>query len=264
MADQGSSRSNEPNPVPSKVLDPAQPLLIDAELTRLTRAKPPCIRESLRKDAKYVGRRCLEVAILAAVSAVEDDPPRNKWGWKWERQRDKAKEAAGAISAMLRTLSLSSEQDDLVRGLVNIRLGGPIAGNRSRMTSQARKDLETLRRAEILATQLAADAERRRREFVVGRKNPGQPDQREFVRILAEGWIFLMGQRPGSSPDENSNPFLRFASAAWTDWKGNKTDPPALVGALRHFRSQLGDHDVAALTRNGPDWLGVTKPHLNF
>jgi hypothetical protein len=264
VTDRGPSRTSADNPVPSKVLDPEQQLLIDAELKQLlSRSTPPCIRENLREDAIYVGRRCLEVSILAAVSAAEDNPPRADWEWRWERKRDKAKEAAGALGAMLQAHSPALEEVDLVRSLVNTRIGGLSAGVRSRMKLQAQEDLGTLQRAQALAEQVAADAERRRREFLAGRKNPGRPDQREFVRILAEGWIFLVGRRPGASPDESKNPFLRFASAAWSDWKED-AEAPVFVGALRHFLSELNDQHLTTLVKDGPSWLGVTKPYLNF
>ena len=73
--------------------------------------------------------------------------------------------------------------------------------------------------AKQIIGKLRADTLTRRDALVAIYPNSSQDHQkRAFVRILAEGWVFLTGEMPGKHRDPLKNPFLRVVEAAWIDW----------------------------------------------
>jgi hypothetical protein len=128
------------------------------------------------------------------------------------------------------------------------------------MTTRARRDAIILWSAKRLIKLLAADTERRRSEFVQESKYSPAGDRHEFVFVLYEAWVFLTGERPGTNPNIEQNPFLRFVTAAWRDWKGdnanwvNKDTQISFVQSLNVARERLTDLQCASIQSEGPVW----------
>jgi hypothetical protein len=80
--------------------------------------------------------------------------------------------------------------------------------------------------------------------------------KRAFVRILAEGWVFLTGKMPGKNLDPSKNPFLRVVEAAWIDWHQMKDSDAAAFGeALNAAISSIDEAQLNWLRAAGPGWL---------
>ena len=83
---------------------------------------------------------------------------------------------------------------------------------------------------------------------------PQDHQKRAFVRIWAEGWVFLTGEMPGKNPDPSKNPFLRVVEAAWSDWRPE--DSSAAFGeALNDAISSIDEAQFNSLREAGPGWL---------
>ena len=83
-----------------------------------------------------------------------------------------------------------------------------------------------------------------------------EPSLRAFVRILAEGWVFLTGEMPGKHPDPSKNPFLRVVEAAWIDWhQVNNSDALAFGEALNAAISSIDEAQLNRLRAVGPGWV---------
>jgi hypothetical protein len=109
---------------------------------------------------------------------------------------------------------------------------------------------------------IAQDSERRRLEIIASLPVKSSDNKKNaFVLKLYEGWIFLMGVRPGSSTITDQNPFLIFVEAAWQDWLGEdaiwKTpkEKVSFVRALNLAQDVTSDAAVNSLVANGPSWL---------
>ena len=80
--------------------------------------------------------------------------------------------------------------------------------------------------------------------------------KRAFVRILAEGWVFLTGEMPSKNLDPSKNPFLRVVEAAWIDWRQVKNSDAAVFGeALNAAISSIDEARLNLLRAEGPDWM---------
>ena len=126
------------------------------------------------------------------------------------------------------------------------------------MTRRARRDAIILWSAKRLIKLLAADTERRRSEFAQASKYSPAGDRHEFVFVLDEAWVFLTGARPGTNPDIDRNPFLRFVAAAWRDWKGDnaswvdKDTQISFEQSLNAARARLTNFNARRWDRQGP------------
>ena len=84
--------------------------------------------------------------------------------------------------------------------------------------------------------------------------NSSQDHQkRAFVRILAEGWVFLTGEMPGKNREPLKNPFLRAVDAAWIDWHQEDSDPAAFGEALDAAISSIDEARLKELLER-PEW----------
>jgi hypothetical protein len=88
------------------------------------------------------------------------------------------------------------------------------------------------------------------------RHSPKDYQKRAFVRILAEGWIFLTGEMPSKNLVPSRNPFLLVVEAAWLDWlEEDSSDTEAFGDALRAVISSIDEARLNELRSDGPEWL---------
>jgi hypothetical protein len=251
---------DETAPVPSKIFKAGE-LLIDREIEERSRAPKSGIRPELKERSKAHARRALEVAINSAVGERQINPPRREWEGDWVDIRDAANKAHGAVSELLTRIDprgpASRRWVPLLR---QSRFGRSTLGYAA-MTRRARRDAIILWSAQRLLKLLAADIERRRSEFAQASMYSTAGDRHEFVFVLYEAWVFLTGARPGTNPDIDRNPFLRFVVAAWRDWKGDdanwadKDTQISFVQSLNIARARLTDLQCASVRSKGPLWL---------
>jgi hypothetical protein len=258
-------------PVPAWVFKASSALEIDEFLRSRFTGRSPTIRPDLRRAAVSYGRRALEIAIVAADLESGQSPPRCEWEGHWERTRDMGKAGADGLRSALRALDPRPGMSvrAYAKPLFQTRLGEGETqlGEGARRLStrkRARHDAYVLLQARHILTRLAADAERRRKEFTGAITNVDDQatiERRAFVRMLSEAWVFIMGRAPGNSPAPN--PFLDFAGAAWRDWRGTPAAPNfyrALCAAL----DALPESRIVVLAAQGPDWLDVANPYPQF
>jgi hypothetical protein len=260
-------RGNTMENIPEGSIDlkTARDWLIDAEIgKRKNASRSPKLRRDLYDRAIPIGRRILEVAILSAQVAHASDPPRIEWEPSWISIRDEAKDAEKALKTTLRALD--------PKGNCARKLQQPISqtrvGNRkfaARLPDQdrrAKRDALVLIAAQRILAGLANDAERRRLEIIRGLPTKmSDVEKHAFVRALYEGWIYLMGARPGSSTVSEENHFLLFVEAAWQDWRGegelweSPDKKTSFVRSLNLAQEAVSDAAVKLLVANGPGWL---------
>ena len=249
----------ETAPVPSKIFK-AGVLLIDREIEERIRAPRSGIRPELKERSKAFARRALEVAINSAVGARQIDPPRSEWEGDWVDIRDAANQAHRALSALLRRIDTRGPASRRWVPLLRQSRFGRSTLEYTAMTTRARRDAIILWSAKRLIKLLAADTERRRSEFAQASKYSPAGDRHEFVFVLYEAWVFLTGARPGTNPNIDRNPFLRFVAAAWRDWKGDdaswvdRDTQISFVQSLNVASARLTDLQCDALVREGPHW----------
>lgn len=251
-------------PVPARVFG-AAPLLIDVEIDkRKSASRLPKVRNEIGSRALMIGRRVLEVAILSACSERASNPAREEWEPGWISIRDGAKDAERAIRRTLRALDPNGKRAGTFQlpisqaRLGNQRFGDSILGQQHR----AKRDALILIAAQKILASLAVDSERRRLQFIelIPTKRP-DVQKHAFVRTLYEGWIFLMGVRPGSSTISEENPFLLFVEAAWQDWLGEDelwetpNKKTSFVRSLNLAQQAVSNVGVSSLIANGPSWL---------
>ncbi len=109
--------------------------------------------------------------------------------------------------------------------------------------------------AKQIIGKLHADTLTRRDARVAIYPNSLQDHQkRGFVRILAEGWVFLTGEMPGKHRDPLKNPFLRVVEAAWTDWhhEDSNSDFAGFGEALDAAISSINEARLNELRAEGP------------
>ena len=118
----------------------------------------------------------------------------------------------------------------------------------------ALRDARSLVEAKQIIGKLHADTLTRRDALVALYPSSSQDHQkRAFVRILAEGWVFLTGKMPGKNLDPSKNPFLRVVEAAWIDWhQVNNSDAAAFGEALNAAISSIDDARLKWLRAEGP------------
>ena len=108
--------------------------------------------------------------------------------------------------------------------------------------------------AKQIIGKLHADTLTRRDALVAQYPNSPQDHQkRGFVRILAEGWIFLTGEMPSKKRDPSKNPFLLVVEAAWLDWlEEDSSDTEAFGDALHAAISSIDEARLNGLRSDGP------------
>ena len=121
----------------------------------------------------------------------------------------------------------------------------------------ALRDARILVEAKQIIGKLHADTLTRRDGLVAHYPYSSQDHQkRAFVRILAEGWIFLTGEMPSKNLDPSRNPFLLVVEAAWLDWlEEDSSDTEAFGDALHAAISSIDETRLNKLRRTGPEWL---------
>jgi hypothetical protein len=80
-----------------------------------------------------------------------------------------------------------------------------------------------------------------------------------FVRVFAEGWIFLTGEMPSKHRDPSKNPFLRVVEAAWTDWhqEDSDSDKVGFGEALGAAILSIDEARFKELRERGPEWADL-------
>ena len=242
-------------PVPARVFQKRSLLIDEALLSRIDSPRAPRIRSHLDRDRVIrIGRRALEVAIMEAFSQTELNPRLSEWEPEWSRIADASRAADVALSRLFRAIDpLGKDAEHFVRFIRQSRGNGGVGA------SKAMRDARLLMAARQIIGKLRADTLTRRDALLALYPNSSQDHQkRGFVRILAEAWVFLTGQRPGKSLDPLKNPFLRVLDAAWIDWRQEgSSDATAFGEALNAAISSIDDARRDLLcSEEGPDWKG--------
>jgi hypothetical protein len=135
---------------------------------------------------------------------------------------------------------------------------------RSKSREDTEREIEALRKARDMLQELSGHAQHRRDRLARAGKNEGDLGKRAFVYVLAEGWIFLTGKRPGRNFYATRNPFLRFVKAAWTDagFGDHENFSRALESTLTGLANKEGRswseqsrETIRGLATRGPNWL---------
>jgi len=238
-------------PVPARVFQ-KRSLGIDKALSsRIKSPRAPRIRSHLIDYVVPIGRRALEVAIKEAVSQKELNPRLSEWEPEWSHIANASQDAVGSLTRLFRAIDPhGKDAEHFVRFIRQSRAGGVGA-------SKAMRDARLLVAAKQIIGKLRADTLTRRDGLVALYPNSSQDHQkRAFVRILAEGWIFLTGEKPSKNLVSSRNPFLLVVEAAWLDWlEEDSSDTEAFGDALRAVISSIDEARLNKLRSDGPEWL---------
>jgi len=238
-------------PVPARVFQ-KRSLGIDKALSsRIKSPRAPRIRSHLIDYVVPIGRRALEVAIKEAVSQKELNPRLSEWEPEWSHIANASQDAVGSLTRLFRAIDPhGKDAEHFVRFIRQSRAGGVGA-------SKAMRDARLLVAAKQIIGKLRADTLTRRDALLALYPRSSQDHQkRAFVRILAEGWIFLTGEMPGKNFDPSKNPFLRVVEAAWTDWHEVRNSDAAAFGeALNAAISSIDEAQLNWLRAVGPGWV---------
>jgi hypothetical protein len=231
-------------PVPERVYDLKESLGIDeALLLRIKSPRGPRIRSHLVDRVVLIGRRILEVAINEAVSQKELHPRLREWEPERLRIADASQDAVAAIAKLFRAIDPDGKDAEHFAPFIRQSRAGGIeaskAGYHDAYESALRARL--LVEAKQIIGKLRADTLTRRNALVAHYPDSSQDHQkRAFVRILAEGWVFLTGEMPSKHPDSSRNPFLHVVEAAWMDWlQEDSSDTEAFGEALNAAISSI-------------------------
>ena len=128
-------------------------------------------------------------------------------------------------------------------------------------SESALRDARLLVAAKQIIGKLRADTLTRRDGLAALYPNSSQDHQkRAFVRVFAEGWIFLTGEMPGKNRDPLKNPFLRAVDAAWIDWhQEDSSDATAFGEALDAAISSIDEAQLNWLRAAGPGWVTTLR-----
>ena len=209
-------------PVPARVYDQKESLGIDeALLLRIKSPRAPRIRSHLVDHVVRIGRRTLEVAINEAVSQKELNPHQSEWEPEWSRIADASQDAVAALARLFRAIDPDGKDAEHFAPFIRQSRAGGVEASKAGIgrAESAMRDARLLVEAKQIIGKLRADTLTRRDALAALYPNSSQDHQkRAFVRILAEGWVFLTGEMPGKHLDPSKNPFLRVVEAAWSDW----------------------------------------------
>ena len=250
----------ETAPVPARVFQ-KRILGIDKALkSRIKSPRAPRIRSHLIDYVVPIGRRALEVAIKEAVSQKELNPRPSEWEPEWSRIADASQDAVAALARLFRAIDPDGKDAEHFAPFIRQSRAGEIeaskAGYRDAAES-ALKDARILVEAKQIIGKLRADTlTSRDRRLAIYPSSSQDHQKRAFVRILAEGWVFLTGEMPGKNLDPSKNPFLRVVEAAWIDWRPEGSSDAAAFGeALNAAISSIDEAQLNWLRAAGPRWL---------
>ena len=236
--------------VPARVFQ-EESLGIDEELkSRIEAPRGPRIRSHLVDQVVPIGRRILEVAINEAVSQKELHPRQSEWESEWSRIAEASQDAVKALERLFRAIDPHGKDvKHFARFIRQSRADGVGA-------SKAMRDARSLVAAKQIIGKLHADTLTSRDRRLAIYPNSYQDHQkRGFVRIFAEGWVFLTGEMPGKNLDPSKNPFLRVVEAAWIDGHQVKNRDVAEFGeALNAAISSIDEARLNELRAKGPEW----------
>jgi hypothetical protein len=250
----------ETAPVPARVFQKRSLGIDEALLSRIKSPRAPHIRSHLIDYVVPIGRRALEVAIKEAVSQKELNPRPSEWEPEWSRIADASQDAVAALARLFRAIDPDGKDAENFAPFIRQSRAGGVeaskAGYRDAAES-ALRDARLLVAAKQIIGKLRADTLTRRDALVALYPSSSQDHQkRAFVRILAEGWVFLTGEMPGKNLDPSKNPFLRVVEAAWIDWHQAKNSDAAAFGeALKAAISSIDEAQLNWLRAVGPGWL---------
>ena len=250
----------ETAPVPARVFQKESLGIDEALKSRIKSPRAPRIRSHLIDYVVPIGRRALEVAIKEAVSQKELNPRPSEWEPEWSRIADASQDAVAALARLFRAIDPDGKDAENFAPFIRQSRAGGVeaskAGYRDAAES-ALRDARLLVAAKQIIGKLRADTLTRMDALVALYPSSSQDHQkRAFVRILAEGWVFLTGKMPGKNLDPSKNPFLRVVEAAWIDWHQVKDSDAAAFGeALNAAISSIDEAQFNWLRAAGPGWL---------
>lgn len=209
-----------------------------------------------RRRAEHFARRGLEVSILSAVNAEEDDlGPKIA---RWEQVEVVAGRASGSLRQLVNVLGPETRPTRVPEEMILALRTSKVPDLMSADPAAAQAAALALWRALELADALAGAAQGWGELLRTGRPHEGDPPYRAFAACIGVTWAYLTGKRPTAG--SNGGPFQRFLAAAWIDAGGRISDDetgdditPLLAGA-RHARDMLSQDEVARVVRGRPDW----------
>jgi hypothetical protein len=246
--------------VPPRVYDLKESLGIDDALkSRIEAPRGPRIRPDLVDDVVLIGRRILEIAINEAISQKELHPRQSEWE-PWTHIAEASQDAVKALERLFRAIDPHGKDAEHFAPFIRkSRTGGfeaSKAGYRAADES-ALSDARLLMAAKQIISKLHADTLTQRDARMAIYPNSYQDHQKwGFVRIFAEGWVFLTGKMPSKHRDPLKNPFLRVVEAAWTDWhqKASNSGSAGFGEALDAAISSIDEARLNELRSEGPEW----------
>jgi hypothetical protein len=225
---------------------------VDELLEQRIEGRRPRILRSL-PQAKKLARRAMEVGYYKVLRVRAEAP--GPIADDFDTLETRAKDAHDALRKLLTHLNPSAAcADDLAISILTAQAGIQV-GHPQKLHDQASREASALWEACEIVERLANAAPIKEGRVRKGRRNDGKPDHRVFAETLAEMWIFLTGEKPGSNPDQDKNPFLKFVAAAWVDAFGHAEDSedPTFVGALASL--SFNDEQISGLKSQGPYWI---------
>ena len=250
----------ETAPVPARVFQKRSLGIDEALLSRVKPPRGPRIRSHLVDRVVWIGRRALEVAITEAVSQKELHPRQSEWESEWSRIVDASQDAVAALARLFKAIDPDGKDAEHFAPFIRqSRAGGTEAskaGYRDAAESALRDARSLVAAKQIIGKLRAATLTRRGALAALYPSSSQDHQKRAFVRILAEGWVFLTGEMPGKNLDPSKNPFLRVVEAAWIDWHQVKDSDVAAFGeALNAAISSIDEAQFNWLRAAGPGWL---------
>ena len=218
------------------------------------------IRPDLVAYVVPIGRYALEAAINEAVSQKELHSYQSELK-RWSHIAGASQDVAKALERLFRAIDPDGKEAEHFAPFIRQSRGSDgfrasNAGYRA-AAKGALRDARILMKAKPIIGKLHADTVTRRDALVKQyRHSPQDHQKRGFVRILAEGWIFLTEKMPSKQRDPSKNPFLRVVEAAWLDWlEEDSSDTEAFGDALHAVISSIDEARLNKLCSDGPEWL---------
>ena len=179
---------------------------------------------------------------------------------RWSQIAGASQDVAKALERLFRAIDPDGKEAEHFAPFIRQSRGNggfraSNAGYRAAAKS-ALRDARLLVEAKQIIGKLHADTLTRRDALVAQYPHSSQDHQkRGFVRILAEGWIFLTGEMPSKNLDSSKNPFLLVVEAAWLDWlEEDSSDTEAFGDALHAAISSIDEARLNKLRSDGPEW----------
>lgn len=222
---------------------------------RVSAPRPPRIRKSLSRDqAIRLGRLALDKAVTAAELARAGAPPKPEQFAAWADLKARADAVVASLDKLFSEVERLPGHPELAGVIAQARSVEDGLGVRENISGSS--DIAASLRLARSGAEDFGKALGKIVESLPARQNPGDPTATAFVAVLADAWVMLTGLPPGAGNLPEKNPFLRFATAAWSDWHGPDAPEPAFVGALRASIERLTPHAVSQIATSGAAWLG--------